>query len=86
MSTPKMRGVVYHRHGSPDVISIADVDRPAPKDGEVLVEVKAASVNAYGWHLLRVFIDRSYSLHQTPQALRHIESGSHKERSLLFRR
>lgn len=48
-----MQAIVYHRYGSPDVLEIADVERPAPGPGEVLVNVHQASVNPYDWHFLR---------------------------------
>lgn len=48
-----MRAVVAPRYGSPDVLRLEDVERPAPGDDEVLIEVHAAGVNAADWHLLR---------------------------------
>ena len=48
-----MKAVVNHLYGSPDVLKLEEVAKPAPKDDEVLVEVHAASVNAADWHLLR---------------------------------
>ncbi|MFC9294183.1 NAD(P)-dependent alcohol dehydrogenase [Streptomyces sp. NPDC057011] len=48
-----MKAVVQDRYGSPDVLEIREVDRPVPADGEVLVRVHAASVNARDWHLMR---------------------------------
>ena len=47
-----MKAAVFYRYGSPDVISIAEVETPIPKEGEVLIQVKAASLNAYDWHLV----------------------------------
>ena len=47
-----MKAVVYTKYGSPDVLQLKDVEKPAPLDDEVLVEVHAASVNAYDWHFL----------------------------------
>lgn len=47
-----MKAVLRTRYGSPDVIQIKDVDVPAPKDKEVRIEIRAASVNAYDWHCL----------------------------------
>ncbi len=47
-----MKAIVNTEYGSPDVLHLTDVEKPVPKDNEVLVEVKAASVNAYDWHLL----------------------------------
>ncbi|MCL1981548.1 MAG: NAD(P)-dependent alcohol dehydrogenase [Clostridiales bacterium] len=53
VSNEKMKAAVYYKYGSPDVVSIAETEKPAPKAGEVLVQIKAASVNAYDWRLMR---------------------------------
>jgi NADPH:quinone reductase-like Zn-dependent oxidoreductase len=47
-----MKAVVYTKYGSPDVLQIKDVEKPAPRENEVLIKIHAASVNAYDWHLL----------------------------------
>jgi NADPH:quinone reductase-like Zn-dependent oxidoreductase len=48
-----MKAIVYHTYGSPDVLKLEEVEKPAPEDDEVLIKVYAASVNAADWHLLR---------------------------------
>jgi len=45
-----MRAATIKRYGSPDVIEITEVDRPMCGAGEVLIAVRAASVNPYDWH------------------------------------
>lgn len=48
-----MKAMVYTRYGAPDVLQLKEVQKPAPKDDEVLVKVLAASAAAGDWHLLR---------------------------------
>ena len=54
-----MKAAVYTKYGSPDVLQVKEVERPAPKDNEVLVKVLASSVNAADVdHLRGVFLIR----------------------------
>jgi len=48
-----MRAVLYTRYGEPDVLKIQECDKPEPKDNEVLIRVKASSVNAWDWDMVR---------------------------------
>ncbi|MER6620287.1 NAD(P)-dependent alcohol dehydrogenase [Streptomyces sp. NPDC000931] len=48
-----MKAIVQDRFGPPDVLRVADVDRPEPGAGQVLVRVHAAALNPYDWHMLR---------------------------------
>jgi NADPH:quinone reductase-like Zn-dependent oxidoreductase len=48
-----MKAVTHTEYGSPDVLQLKEVEKPTPKDDEVLIKVHAASVNAADWHLLR---------------------------------
>ena len=47
-----MKAIVCTKYGPPDVLQLQEVEKPTPKEDEVLVRVHAASVNAYDWHLL----------------------------------
>ncbi|HLO17801.1 MAG TPA: NAD(P)-dependent alcohol dehydrogenase [Anaerolineales bacterium] len=40
-----MKAIVYHSYGSPDVLKYEDVEKPTPRDDQVLIKVRAASVN-----------------------------------------
>lgn len=48
-----MKAIVYTKYGSPQVLQLAEVKKPVPKDNEVLVKVYAASVNSWDWDQLR---------------------------------
>lgn len=48
-----MKAVVYTKYGSPDVLQLKEVAKPAPGDDEVLAKVHAVSANAMDWHLMR---------------------------------
>jgi NADPH:quinone reductase-like Zn-dependent oxidoreductase len=45
-----MKAIVQDRYGSPDVLELRDVDPPTVKDDEVLVRIRAASVNPLDWY------------------------------------
>jgi NADPH:quinone reductase-like Zn-dependent oxidoreductase len=47
-----MKAVVFEEYGSPDVLQLKEVEKPAPKEDEVLVEVHAASINYVDWHVM----------------------------------
>jgi NADPH:quinone reductase-like Zn-dependent oxidoreductase len=48
-----MNAIVYREYGSPDVLRLEKVEKPAPKEDEVLIQVRATSVNWGDWHNLR---------------------------------
>jgi NADPH:quinone reductase-like Zn-dependent oxidoreductase len=50
---PHMKAVVYTDYGPPDVLQIRDIKKPVPNDDQVLVKIRAASVNPYDWHFIR---------------------------------
>ena len=49
---PKMKAIVYHEFGSPDVLRLEEVDKPVPNDNQILVKVRALSVNPLDWHFM----------------------------------
>lgn len=49
-----MRAITFESYGSPDdVLHLEHIEPPEPRDGEVLVRVRAAAVNAADWHIIR---------------------------------
>jgi len=48
-----MKAAIYTRYGPPDVVQMAEVEKPVPRDDEVLIRVRAAAVNPYDWHFMR---------------------------------
>ena len=48
-----MKAIVHTQYGAPDLLAYEDMVRPVPGDGEVLVRVRAASVNPLDWHTVR---------------------------------
>lgn len=48
-----MKAIVYTKYGPPDVLQLKEVEKPIPKDHEVLIKVQAASVNPFDWHFMR---------------------------------
>ncbi|HSG12857.1 MAG TPA: NAD(P)-dependent alcohol dehydrogenase [Gaiellaceae bacterium] len=68
-----MRAVVFDHYGPPEVLRVEDVERPVPKDDEVLVQVHATTVNRTdcGWRKAEPFFARAFTgllrpKHRTP--------------------
>lgn len=54
-----MKAIVYYKYGSPDVLELQEIDKPLAQDDEVLVRVRASSVNPAEWHAMTgLFIAR----------------------------
>jgi NADPH:quinone reductase-like Zn-dependent oxidoreductase len=48
-----MKAITYRHYGSPDVLQCEEIEKPAAGDNEVLIRVRAASVNPLDWRLMR---------------------------------
>lgn len=48
-----MKAIVYTKYGPPNVLQMKDVAKPIPQEDEVLVRVRAASINSRDWRLMR---------------------------------
>jgi NADPH:quinone reductase-like Zn-dependent oxidoreductase len=52
-SSARMRAIVQETYGSPDVLELKEIAKPALGDGDVLIRVHASSVNPADWHFMR---------------------------------
>ena len=48
-----MKAIIYRNYGSPDVLRLEEIEKPVPQDNEVLIEVRAASINPLDFHLMK---------------------------------
>jgi NADPH:quinone reductase-like Zn-dependent oxidoreductase len=51
--TNPMKAVRYCEYGSPDVVKLKDVEKPVPNENQVLIKVRAASLNAFDAYVIR---------------------------------
>ncbi len=57
-----MKAVVYTKYGGPEVLELKEVERPSPKENEVLIKVHAVSLNDWDWSLVEgsLFVNRLF--------------------------
>jgi NADPH:quinone reductase-like Zn-dependent oxidoreductase len=48
-----MKAILVDRYGPPSILQLSDIDKPQPAADQVLVRIRAASVNPVDWHLMR---------------------------------
>lgn len=48
-----VKAIIYETYGAPDVLHLQEIDKPVVRDDDVLVNVRASSVNPYDWHFMR---------------------------------
>src|SRR5579862_4683386 len=48
-----MKAIVYYRYGPPDVLQFTEIEKPTAGEKEILIKVRAASVNPYDFHFMR---------------------------------
>jgi NADPH:quinone reductase-like Zn-dependent oxidoreductase len=69
----RMKAIVQNRYGSPDVLELREIDEPVPGDDQLLVRVRAASVHADVWHVMR----------GVPYVLRIMGAGLRRPKNLV---
>lgn len=48
-----MKAIVYYKYGPPDALQLEEVEKPTPKENQVLIKVHAASINAVDYRMMR---------------------------------
>ena len=48
----KMKAIVYYNYGSPEVLQLEEIAKPVPSENQVLVKIRAVSINPYDWHFM----------------------------------
>ena len=51
--TTQMKAIIFHKYRSIDSLELIEIEKPSPKEDEVLVKVHATSINSWDWDILK---------------------------------
>lgn len=56
-----MKAITYKRYGSPEVTELSEIPKPTPKHDELLIRIRAATVNSADWRMRSLEVPRGFS-------------------------
>jgi NADPH:quinone reductase-like Zn-dependent oxidoreductase len=70
-----MKAILARKYGTPDVLTLEEVEQPTPEDDQVLVKVHAAATNPSNWHRMEGKIPMIRKMYGDPQPTDHAMGG-----------